>query len=1750
MVLNILHPRFRFLTIIFFLFALSVNGQINGTFTIGGAQFPTIQSAINHIDSNGINGNVYFEIKNGVYNEQIEIGPISGASDSSRIFFYPENGASVIIQNQNTASANYILKMTGASFVEVSDISFKTLGTGNYNIILHYDSLSCFNVFQNCHFTGKKTTQSSINHSLIYSPAGNDSFNLFYNNTFLYGSYGFYITSDSVERGTQIVNNQFINQGVEAVVLSLQDSLVLHQNTIRTNSLFNQFIGFRMDNIGPKAWITSNDINYETDGFCILIDASSGDTINRILIANNFLHTAGNTAAIPLFIESSRFIDVKYNNMLVSSTTIGSAGRTINVQNLNGVTDNISFKYNNIVNHGLGYGLITFSTATTLEADYNNYYTPRTSLGYWNGFSSVNLTSWQTYTGQDAHSHFSDPGYLSNSNLHVYSSILDSAAVYDSLVTIDIDSQYRNTNYPDIGADEFQIYFKDLGITGFESPLTYCLGDSVEMIVKLKNFGNNTISQVEIGYEIQSQKYSTTKNINLLPQQEVMLKLKDFQVNTPTLFLKAYISKIDFNGDPNNENDTFQISLNNSLSGNFTINQSGNGDYLSFIDAIADLKERGVCGPVTFFVKPGTYREQLVIDKIKGASQTNFIRFIGETDQVNQTIITYDANNWYANYTLKLGADFISFEYLTIISENPVYGMVVDLIGKQKHIYFKNNKFYGVKTTSISYDYNIINKSPISNKDSFIVFDSNEFYFGSNGVYFYADANHHGFGNRFLGNKFENQSSAGLRIYGQKFLTVSKNIFYMKSSGTNSYGAYFQDIADSSIISKNNFDFPNGAYALYMINCYATLNAPLIVSNNFISVGGSTNNGYGIHVSGSRYLKIYHNSVNIYSSGYYSRALNLLSTNNGLEIYNNNLVNSDGGYVIYHNATGNIKSDYNNLFTTNGNFTYFNGNKNVLSSWQLATFLDSHSVSVAPRFISQNDLHTQSLQLDSAALKLADITSDYDDETRNANFPDIGADEYILRTNDAGITSFPVFEKYQCDGRVDISVQLTNYGIVNLDSVEIHREVNGVKQDTFRFYGLLPYLNNININIGHFYFNANNQYTIKAWTALPNGQQDELSLNDTFLQTNLRLTPYPDNLIVSNDSICFGDTAQISAFADYANRYYWYTESDSGTLLSIDSFMSFNGMSVSDTLFVEAGSISNPDSIKTVFEKVNLNIANGNMFDITAKNSDIFIDSLDVHTQYPSYYQLYIYYKSGTYQNFEGDSNSWTLLDTITVKGSGQGFNSRVKLRKSFFVPKGETYGIYITTNQVNYLIFSPGSSSYENTDIKLSSGKVLDYLFNAAFAQWATWNGQVYYSTGSICKTERQMAVAHVKKKAQINLPSDTVVCDNKELVLIADEGPDFTYEWQKYPGPVFYSNNQSITLDTSGLFYLKVSDGCGYHQQKVITVNSAPGLEAAFKIDFSEQCFDGNSFNFTNTSKQNGLNFIWDFGDGDTNNTKNATHSYNKADSFIVNLIATNQYQCIDSASKSIVVHPNPKAGFYFNDSIQCEFDNEFNLLNITTIKNGNIQYLWYVDDNLISSDTNLTAYHYPQIGNLNIKLIATSDFNCSDSIIRTAFIKPSPEFDLGEDTTLCADQHIILIPGFGFDSYLWSNDSTDEAVRIDTNGLGLGQKTIWLRVEEDGCFRTDTILITFEICGSIEDNFITNNIKVYPNPAINNIFIENSKNLNVQQIQLFDMNGKIVISSDFQSMINLSGLSRGIYLLRIITENETGNFIIQKL
>ncbi|MFN3917524.1 MAG: PKD domain-containing protein [Flavobacteriales bacterium] len=178
--------------------------------------------------------------------------------------------------------------------------------------------------------------------------------------------------------------------------------------------------------------------------------------------------------------------------------------------------------------------------------------------------------------------------------------------------------------------------------------------------------------------------------------------------------------------------------------------------------------------------------------------------------------------------------------------------------------------------------------------------------------------------------------------------------------------------------------------------------------------------------------------------------------------------------------------------------------------------------------------------------------------------------------------------------------------------------------------------------------------------------------------------------------------------------------------------------------------------------------------------------------------------------------------------------------------------------------------------------------------------------------------------------------------------------------------------------------------------------GIPPQANFSFANPCA-GQTVQFSDMS--NGVainNWEWDFGDGTTSNLQNPSHVFNTGGASNVTLTVTNVENCTDVITIPVTIYAQPTAAFTVQDV--C-FGQTSEFINTSTITSGSINsWMWVFGDGNTSNQQN-PMHAYAAINSYNVKLIATSDNGCRDSITLTTNVYFQPIVDFSA-TTVCGN------------------------------------------------------------------------------------------------------------------------------------------------
>jgi gliding motility-associated-like protein len=269
----------------------------------------------------------------------------------------------------------------------------------------------------------------------------------------------------------------------------------------------------------------------------------------------------------------------------------------------------------------------------------------------------------------------------------------------------------------------------------------------------------------------------------------------------------------------------------------------------------------------------------------------------------------------------------------------------------------------------------------------------------------------------------------------------------------------------------------------------------------------------------------------------------------------------------------------------------------------------------------------------------------------------------------------------------------------------------------------------------------------------------------------------------------------------------------------------------------------------------------------------------------------------------------------------------------------------------------------------------------------------------------------------------NDRVQCFNEQLFVVSDSsvvsGDSISnYSW--YIDSNSLSNQQIVTLPhlNPATWNLKLvtttAHGCTDTTTQQISVHPSP--IADFSINDSLQCFNENSFQFTNHSNltgfQNllGLEYRWDLGDQTFSSDTHAVKTYLLADTFWVELVTESAEGCKDSVARQIIVLESPIAAMAINDTAQCYNEQQFVISDQSTVIGDSIVGNQWV----IENDTQLSNLPTFQLSNMesgtwNIQLVTSTSQGCTDTSTQQISVHPSPTVDFRvNDSIQCLNEN----------------------------------------------------------------------------------------------------------------------------------------------
>ena len=368
--------------------------------------------------------------------------------------------------------------------------------------------------------------------------------------------------------------------------------------------------------------------------------------------------------------------------------------------------------------------------------------------------------------------------------------------------------------------------------------------------------------------------------------------------------------------------------------------------------------------------------------------------------------------------------------------------------------------------------------------------------------------------------------------------------------------------------------------------------------------------------------------------------------------------------------------------------------------------------------------------------------------------------------------------------------------------------------------------------------------------------------------------------------------------------------------------------------------------------------------------------------------------------------------------------------------------------------------------------------------------------------------------------LINDTTVCLKDFIFIQAPTG------WNKYKWSTGNTGVQQVSLK-SGTYSLTVTSHSGCEKSDSVKIaHLGPQLSLGADTFFCK----GSSVDIQ-------VGSIW----------KSVVWNYDTAD--------TNRTKSVDSAGTYVAEVIN-SLGCKFTDAVKVtEIDTTLIVMSTKPVCKGNSVKLYVApgSSNLKWSNGSTTDTIIVVTGG-NYSATANNLFGCRTAGNGTAIINDNPIPQLGNDTSKCNKDNIVLNPG-KFKKYKWVFGSTSPVFIVNNAG------TYYVEVEDsNSCFGADTIVIASIKCDTTtEDTTVfvrtinsQESVKIYPNPANDHLFIKALGNSDLSIGYILDLKGRIVskinLTGTEVQKIDISEIAKGTYILSL--QFESGEEVRQKM
>lgn len=341
--------------------------------------------------------------------------------------------------------------------------------------------------------------------------------------------------------------------------------------------------------------------------------------------------------------------------------------------------------------------------------------------------------------------------------------------------------------------------------------------------------------------------------------------------------------------------------------------------------------------------------------------------------------------------------------------------------------------------------------------------------------------------------------------------------------------------------------------------------------------------------------------------------------------------------------------------------------------------------------------------------------------------------------------------------------------------------------------------------------------------------------------------------------------------------------------------------------------------------------------------------------------------------NYYVVADYWSCMDTsqtISVEVNARPRSSLISLTDTTQCLNVNEFSL-VKTSQINQGSFV---SNWSNASQALGSADTLVIDFQQA----GNYVIKLFDSTSQSCYDSSFMNL-QVLESPEVSFSIDSSQCFRGHSVQLFDSS---NYQlqsrvWDLGDGATSSDSSLSHQYAQAGSYqiglYLELANSCKDSLLRNVSIHQEP--KAGFAQNDTVFCLGSNLLELTDTSLLlPGQSRTWNFGDGNSGMDSVQNHSYASPGLYNITLIMESNESCIDTATSSVQILPDPNAQFSVNNTLVATYE-------FMAADTGLISYLWNFGDG--NTDTNFSAVHvYSSNGLYQVSLQVSDSNSCIDS------------------------------------------------------------------------------------------------------------------------------------------------------------------------